>query len=110
MPPPPTNYSESASTAPRIATTPPLRYSNGGVQLGCEGVVLHQDRQEFANDPRNLQATDGAINEQKATAMPLPGCRPIRLTAAHTCPNRSRSRLSMACGSPGPNTTRSPTS
>ena len=28
-------------------------------------MVLHQDRQEFANDPRNLQATDGAINEQK---------------------------------------------
>jgi hypothetical protein len=73
-------------------------------QKGAQQLDL-QTRENFANDPRNLQATDGPTNDKRAIATPRHGCRRTKPTAAHTCPGKSRSKPSTVCGSPEQNTT-----
>jgi hypothetical protein len=45
-------------------------------------------RTAFANDPLNLQATDGPTNTQKGAATPPPGCRRTMPSGASTSPGR----------------------
>ena len=57
-------------------------------QKGAQQLTTEQ-RTAFANDPLNLQATDGPTNQQKGDGDAATGCRQPRASGAGTSPGRS---------------------